>query len=171
MKKYTLSLVLIICSTLAYTQSHNYLTDFQKKWKNARDYTIELALLMPEKHYRFKPTSEVKSFQGQMIHLIGNMTWLSTDYLGGSGFEKDLKQEVYTKDEVIDLLKEGFDYAAQAVENLKLEDLEEVVEFFAGPMTKRQILNLMTDHVTHHRGQAIIYVRLKNIKPPRYRGW
>ena len=50
-------------------------------------------------------------------------------------------------------------------------DLDEEVQFFAGPMSKRQILVLMNDHLTHHRGQMIVYVRLKGVKPPAYKGW
>ena len=49
--------------------------------------------------------------------------------------------------------------------------LEEKVEFFAGPMNKRQILTLLNDHQTHHCGQLIVYLRLKGVKPPDYRGW
>jgi len=49
--------------------------------------------------------------------------------------------------------------------------LDEKVKFFAGPMTRRQILILMHDHQTHHLGQLIVYLRLKGIKPPDYIGW
>jgi hypothetical protein len=29
----------------------------------------------------------------------------------------------------------------------------------------------LTLHQTHHRGQLVVYLRLKGIKPPQYRGW
>ncbi|MDT8346268.1 MAG: DinB family protein, partial [Flavobacteriaceae bacterium] len=50
-------------------------------------------------------------------------------------------------------------------------ELSEKVNFFAGEKTKIQILNLLHDHVTHHRGQLVVYLNLKEIKPPRYTGW
>jgi uncharacterized damage-inducible protein DinB len=49
--------------------------------------------------------------------------------------------------------------------------MDEKVKFFAGPITRRQILILMHDHQTHHLGQLIVYLRLKGIKPPDYIGW
>jgi uncharacterized damage-inducible protein DinB len=51
------------------------------------------------------------------------------------------------------------------------DDLSTQVDFFAGPKTKLQILNIIQDHVTHHRGQLIVYLNLKGIKPPEYVGW
>ena len=71
----------------------------------------------------------------------------------------------------MDILRSAFAYSTGVVQGLEAKQLEEPVDFFAGPMNKRQILNLMTDHLTHHRGQAILYLRLRGIKPPSYRGW
>ncbi|NJL74904.1 MAG: hypothetical protein HC892_07620 [Saprospiraceae bacterium] len=30
---------------------------------------------------------------------------------------------------------------------------------------------LMNDHLTHHRAQMIVYLRLKDVQPPKYVGW
>ena len=57
------------------------------------------------------------------------------------------------------------------IDQLTEKDLDTIVDFFAGPMSKRQILTLLNDHYTHHRGQIIVYLRMNDIKPPRYRGW
>jgi uncharacterized damage-inducible protein DinB len=40
-----------------------------------------------------------------------------------------------------------------------------------GSSTKNRILNLMDNHLAHHRGQMIVYLRLKGIEPPSYVGW
>jgi len=60
---------------------------------------------------------------------------------------------------------------AKCVQALKEENLDEKVDFFAGEKNKLQILNLLQDHVTHHRGQLAVYLNLKGIKPPAYTGW
>jgi len=167
---------IIIITTLFFSlqltaQGDGYLDDFKQKWKNATAYTLELLESMPEEHFDFKPTEEQMSFGEQAIHMVGNMNWLSSAYLGGKKIEKPLRGQQYGKAETIEIMKEGFRLAAEAIENLKEEQLTEKVKFFAGPMRKRQILTLMNDHVTHHRGQAIVYARLKGVKPPKYRGW
>lgn len=171
MKKAMIFSFLLISSFNMTAQDSDYLTDFKQKWKNAAEYTIEFAEMMPEEHFDYKPTDDVRTFKEQLLHIVANMTWLSSDYLEGGNYDQDLKSTEYTKTEVIQILKEGFRFAANAVDHLEPHDLRNKVEFFAGPMNVRQILTLMNDHVTHHRGQIIVYFRLKGLKPPKYRGW
>lgn len=152
-------------------QQSSYLVECQQKLKNSAEYTLEVAELMPEEKYDYKPVSEEMSFKEQLLHLIGNVNWLTSDYLGGKRLDKDLKKKDYSKTEIINILKEGYALAAEALANFKAEQLDDPVKFFAGPMTKRQILTLLNDHQTHHRAQMIVYLRLNGIKPPTYRGW
>lgn len=170
MKFNTLFLFLITSITIQ-AQDSDYISDFKQKWKNAGEYTIEFAEAMPEELYNYKPTDESRTFKDQLLHMVANMTWLGGDYLNGGSFDKDLKNMEYSKAEVIQILKDGFAFAGNAVDNLEPHDLRNKVSFFAGPMNIRQILTLMNDHVTHHRGQVIVYFRLNEMKPPKYRGW
>ncbi|MDX1940008.1 MAG: DinB family protein [Saprospiraceae bacterium] len=170
MKKIILINSLILLSTFTFAQS-NYIVESQQKLKNATAYTLEIAELMPEEYYDFKPVAEEMSFKEQLLHIIGNANWLISSYLGGKALTQDLKKKDYTKAEVIAIMKEGFGNAAETLANLKSEQLEEPVKFFAGDMNKRQIMTLLNDHHTHHRGQIIVYLRLKGVKPPQYKGW
>ncbi|MEM6724704.1 MAG: DinB family protein [Bacteroidota bacterium] len=147
-------------------------TEFLEKWTNAKAYTIELAESMPAEHYAFQPTEDISTFEDLLRHLVQNMVWLSNSYLGNeTKFPYPLKDTVYQKADLLQVLEAGFDYAYAAVESLDPNEYNDTVDFFAGPKTKRQILILLNDHVTHHRGQAIVYLRLQGVKPPRYRGW
>lgn len=140
------------------------------KWKNASQYTINMIDSMPAEHFDFRATPDVKMFREQITHMVDNMIWLSTDYLGGEKFEKS---EPKTKEEHIEYMRSACAHAGLVME-AALKDstiLNTQKDFFAGPMTGRQIIRLMHDHVTHHRGQMIIYLRLKGIKPARYFGW
>ena len=163
------SLCLVYASSLFAQQA--FLDEFQQKWKNAEAFTLEAIELMPAEDFNYKPTEDQQSFQDQIIHSCENMTWLSTSYLGGGTAGINIRQEHFTKAEIIKLVKTCFQRAGEAVANLKPEDLEEKVSFFAGPMSKRQILILMNDHSTHHRAEMLVYLRLKGLKPPKYRGW
>ena len=167
----SLLVVIILGGPFTWAQD-DYLNDFAKKWENAADYTLEVAELMPAEDYDFRPTPEIMTFGGQLQHMLRNMLWLSGSYLGGEKAEFDLSGDVnYGKDELLSMLRQGFRLSKEAVSQLAKADLQEPVTFFAGPMNKRQIVTLMNDHMTHHRGQIIIYLRLKGIKPPPYRGW
>lgn len=169
MRRLSFSFLAVLLVNIMFAQQ-TYLAECQQKLKNSAAYTLEVAELMPAEKYDYKPTPEEMSFNEQLLHLIGNINWLTNDYLGGKKLDKDLKQH-YTKEEVIAIVKEGYALAAAALVNFKPEQLEESVKFFAGPMTKRQILTLLNDHQTHHRAQMLVYLRLNGIQPPKYRGW
>lgn len=170
MKCTTLLFFLMVSSSLC-AQNGAYLEDFQAKWKNAAAYSMEVAEAMPEGDYDYQPSPEVRTFEQQMIHSIKNMIWLSSTYMTDKKFEGDLDKAEYNKAEVVALLKDAFAFTTEAVVQLQPHDLNMTVKFFAGPKHLRQILTLMNDHLTHHRGQAIIYLRMKGVEPPKYRGW
>lgn len=144
---------------------------FLEKWENSKNYLIEIAEAMPEELYDFKPTERQMSFKEQLLHIKGNMEWLSNSYFTEIKYEKGKPNLDMSKAETILELEKGFDNVIQIIEKTPDEDLIETVDFFAGPKSKLQILNLMQDHVTHHRGQLIVYLNLNEINPPKYIGW
>lgn len=144
---------------------------FLEKWENSKMYLLEIAKAMPEDKYDFKPTEREMSFGAQLIHIKGNMDWLSTSYFTNAKFDKKKDENQYSKDEIITMLETSFNNVYEVIKNTKPESLKEKVDFFAGPKSKLQILNLLQDHVTHHRGQLIVYLNLNEITPPKYTGW
>ncbi len=144
---------------------------FLEKWQNSKTYLLAIAEAMPEEAYDFKPTERQMSFKEQLMHIKGNMDWLSNTYFTSTPYERKKAAMPETKEEMIALMQEAFDAAYRIVENTQEASLEKTVDFFAGPKSKLQILNLLQDHVTHHRGQLIVYLNLNDIDPPRYSGW
>jgi len=151
-------------------QSEEVKDAFLEKWENSKNYLLEIAEIMPEEHYDFKPTERQRSFKEQLIHIKGNIDWLSTTYFTDNEYKRE-KEFPETKEETLSLIEKSFDDSAEIISNTPVEDLSLIVDFFAGPKNKLQILNLLQDHVTHHRGQLIVYMNLKNVIPPKYVGW
>lgn len=148
-------------------------TAFLEKWENSKNYLIKIAEQMPENTYGFKPTEREMSFKEQLFHIRENMLWLGTTYFSSEVFDRKKTKENLpeTKAEIIKLITEAFDTVYAQIENTDDGDLQDEVDFFAGKKTKIQILNLLQDHVTHHRGQLIVYLNLNNVKPTDYVGW
>lgn len=142
------------------------------KLSNAKDYTLRVAELMPADKYAFRPAPDAMSFGEQLLHLSQNIGWLCSAYLTGkrSPLEK-AKLQFHQKDSVLRVVIDVYDYALQTLDGLAPGELGDSVKFFAGPMTKLQIVNLINDHQTHHRAQLLVYLRLNGITPPRYVGW
>ena len=175
---FVLTTVLSISSPLAAQAVSGPAAEWHEKWANAAAYTLEVAELMPAADYTFQPTDDQMNFGDQLRHMASNVRWISTDLLGyvpadsvAAALETAIKADSLDKSGTIQLLTTVFALADRAVAGLPPGDEETVVEFFAGPKTKRQLMALMQDHLTHHRGQVIVYLRLKGIKPPKYRGW
>jgi uncharacterized damage-inducible protein DinB len=154
----------------AQTNSDSLLAQLNRKWANAKVYALKMAGLMPEEYYDFKPVPEEMSFRQQLLHIADNIRWLTSAYLF---VPKTTVNDSLAKNKasVIKILSDAYDLGTAAHQNLSDKQLDEIVPFFAGPMTRRQILILMHDHQTHHLGQLIVYLRLKGIKPPDYVGW
>ncbi len=164
-------LFILLLSIPAIAQQATIKDAFLEKWENSKNYLLEMAQRMPEEHYDFKPTERQRSFKEQLLHIKGNMDWLSTSYFSTSEFEKGEKPTAETKEETIEVLRNAFDETSEKIAATSEESFKETVQFFSGPKSKIQILNLLQDHVTHHRGQLIVYLNLKGVEPPKYVGW
>ncbi|MEP7254104.1 MAG: DinB family protein, partial [Ginsengibacter sp.] len=122
-------------------------------------------------YYDFKPVPEEMSFREQLLHIAQNMQWLSTSYLFQDKNKTSNDTAAKTKADVMKVLSDAYDMGFAAHNSVKAKQLDEIVPFFAGPMSRRQMLILMHDHQSHHLGQIIVYLRLKGVKPPDYIGW
>ena len=142
------------------------------KLKNAKEYTLKVADLMPSKNYNYRPTEDEMNFGEQLLHIAGNLAWLSTSYLNsGTNANSKIDNKLKDKDSIRKVLVRTYDNAINVLMHFRPENLSDTVNFFAGPMNKMQVINLINDHQTHHRGQLLVYLRLSGITPPKYIGW
>ena len=66
------------------------------------------------------------------------------------------------------MLNDSFDWVIKSVGSLTPAQLEKQVKLEGGMMSGLEAVMLAMDHTTHHRGQCIVYLRVKNIAPPEY---
>jgi len=138
-----------------------------KKWKGNKRYTLKFVQLVNEEQLAFKPVPGTKTYQSQLSHLT---TWLRTH----SRFvtEKELeKPKTRTQAEITQYLEEFFDEIIAFLEQTQVSELSEKVAMWYGTVSKTSILVTMDNHLSHHRGQLVVYLRLMGIKPPSYIGW
>lgn len=150
---------------------------FLEKWDNSLSYLLEILDQIPEEAFSYRPTERQMSFEEQFKHIKQNIDWLGTTYFSKEDYKTEKTDSeigaatIFSKKELKDDLTRSFHLLKTRVQNTSEGELSETVEFFAGPKSRWQILNLLQDHVTHHRGQLIVYLNLKGIEPPRYSGW
>ncbi|MDO1501612.1 DinB family protein [Winogradskyella maritima] len=169
-KKIAAILTLLFTSWMPMTaQQSSFKKEFLKKWKNSLEYTIDVAQKMPESSYSYKPTEDVRSFGEQMVHIGEGMA-----YIGNSALDfQTVPQPTNANDKnaVISYLKKQYNALSEAAETKDASYFEETTSFWAGRMSRRKILNIVFNHCTHHRAQAIVHLRMKGIKAPSYIAW
>lgn len=124
--------------------------------ENSRNYTVAVAEAMPEKNYDFKPVPEVWSFLEQLHHIAYGIGWWEENYVKGNKTDWAPTPTKKTKKEVISYLDQAYDLLKETTDKTELND--DLIKGF----------NSTLDHITHHRGQAILYLRCKNIQAPEY---
>ncbi len=162
------------CSLASRSQGHDslFMASAIDKLKNSKDYTLSMADTVPPDQYDFRPTPEAMTLGDQLLHLSANLGWLASAYLSeGENPVSESDKALRDKDSIRVVVARTYDHAISVLQKFDPKSLGDTVEFFAGPMTKMQVINLMSDHQTHHRGQLIVYLRLSGLTPPRYVGW
>jgi uncharacterized damage-inducible protein DinB len=132
---------------------------------------LEFARAMPEEKYGFKPTDEVFSFAEQLLHLAGANSWFFSAIKGEkpSMSEEALKAEGKSGADVKKLLEDSFSLGDEVVGGMDDTAAGKEVTMGKRKLAAWKLVLFCADHITHHRGQTVVYLRLNGIKPPQYR--
>jgi len=124
--------------------------------ENSKNYTLSVANLMPESEYEFKPAGEVWNFRELLHHIAYGIEWWQDNYIKDKKTEWDQPQAKANKKEVVAYLNKAYASLKETISSGKPSN--DAIKGFHATI----------DHITHHRGQATIYLRCKGITPPAY---
>ena len=135
-------------------------------WKTSKKYVLALAEQMPAADYSFKPNPAEMSFGEQLAHIAGSNSYFFATLSG----QKDTlgKPANFEKATVIKMLNDSYDFVISAMGTIKHDTMMKTFDGEGGKMTGMEMMLLAVDHTAHHRGQCIVYLRVKNIKPTDY---
>jgi uncharacterized damage-inducible protein DinB len=145
---------------------NDYKAIFAKHWQISKDFTLAVAEAMPAEGYDFKPTAEEMSFGQLMIHIADSNSEAFADAAGTQALTKPSGADKQT---AIKFLADSFDKCAKDFAATTPAQLDRMVEITGGRQTTAlEVIWWAFTDTAHHRGQAEVYLRLKNIKPPGY---
>ena len=124
--------------------------------ENSRSYTIAVAEAMPIKLDYYKPATEVWSFREQLHHIAYGIEWWKDNYVRGIKTAWAPPATSKSRKEALTYLNQAYDTLKETLTGVPLND-DRVKGFHA-----------TLDHITHHRGQCIVYLRINGITPPDY---
>lgn len=168
----TILLLTSVASPL-FAQQDSFIEDYLERLENSRNYLILVAETMPEDKYNYKPSPESLTFAQNLLHIGFALDWHSESLIGGREarvWSTDLTFKVAnkSKDEMIALIDKTFDAAIALLTKFDPTQFDDELDYFGLNRSKRQIFLLLADHITHHRGQMLVYMRLNELVPPRY---
>ena len=115
--------------------------------ENSKTYTLAVADAMPEKMYGTKPCKDVWDFRELLNHIAYGIQWWEANYVKGNKIEWAPPQAKSNKKETADYLIDAYLSLQNTLKSSTLDD-EKIRGFFA-----------TLDHITHHRGQAVTYLK------------
>jgi uncharacterized damage-inducible protein DinB len=174
MFRFLVVLILLAGHSPAYAQQGATLlttNDLVTDWKISKQYTLAVADRMPAGLYDFKPNPTEMTFGEQLVHIAAvNYYWLSRLTETKDPFIKPKRAD---KDSTMRLLDKSFDYVINMLPKITQEQLDRTVTHVGwasrDEVNGRGILLNLLVHTAHHRAQCEVYMRAKNIAPPRYR--
>lgn len=124
--------------------------------ERSKGYTMQVAAVMPEEGYAFRPAGVGWNFGELLQHIAYGIEWWGNNYIRGK--KTDWAPPVVGSDKaaVQKALLQAYGALAETIDRVPLKD-----ETVAG-------LHAALDHITHHRGQAVLYLRCNGVEPPEY---
>jgi uncharacterized damage-inducible protein DinB len=124
--------------------------------ESSQNYTLAVAEAMPESAYNFKPAGGGWNFRELMHHIAYGIQWWEENHIKGNEVPWDQPPAKNSKQEIINYLNTAYSSVKNTLGKRKLTD--DAVNGFHATI----------DHTTHHRGQAVVYLRCNGITPPDY---
>jgi uncharacterized damage-inducible protein DinB len=124
--------------------------------QTSEQYTLAVAEAMPENDYQDKPVDTIWNFNELMNHIAYGIEWWKDNYIKKMEMAWNPPTAKGNKKATIAFLKETYTALKNAIYEEQFS--EEAVRGLYATL----------DHITHHRGQATIFLRLKGITPPEY---
>jgi len=159
--------------TMPVADAENDKAMFAKHWQTAKEFTVAVADAMPAEDYSFKPKPEELSFGQLMMHIAAQNSDSCATATGTkplAGLSSEAWPQDADKQTAIRFLTLSFDKCAKDLQAMPSDQWDKEVSKFKGqPVTAGETLWYTFTHMAHHRGQAEVYLRVKNIKPPAWR--
>ncbi|HVW14313.1 MAG TPA: DinB family protein [Mucilaginibacter sp.] len=163
---FTLLVTFLACATAnAQISKEQMIAD----WQRAKAYTKAYLDAMPEDGYStVKPTPEMRSFAGQMLHIADGNYFLIGSVTGKPGPLKGSAEKLIApnKAEVTKAVMDSYDYVLNLLQTLTPEQMDQKGKVEGAEITAAVAFNKAFEHQTHHRGQTVAYLRLKGVTPP-----
>ncbi|MEM6643725.1 MAG: DinB family protein [Bacteroidota bacterium] len=141
-------------------------------WERSEKLTLINIEQMPPEFFKFKYTDEAMTFSEQWRHCVIYTCGQLASRAGLTNPYKDVKLPVQLpKEDVIWEIKKMYAFVRASIKELSVEKLHSMTDFAGEDIPLWRLFYALENHIIHHRGQCIVYLRLNGIIPKGYYGW
>src|SRR5260370_20494836 len=125
---------------------------------------------MPEENYRFKPTTEVRTF-AQIVGNVADVQARSCSAVNGAPKSLNASSKT-TKTDLVAALKESFSLCDQAFDSLTDATTLDMIMLPGGEHHSKAglLITAVVSHSNEEYGYMAVYLRLKGLVPPSSEG-
>ena len=142
-------------------------------WERSETMTMTTVEQMPPEFFQFKYTEEAMTFAEQWRHCVIYTCGQVASHLEVDNPYKDIKLPVQMpKEDVVKELKNMYAFIRSTIKQLSgTTRIVANCDFAGDTVPAWRLLYAMENHIIHHRGQCVVYLRLNGVKPKGYYGW
>lgn len=138
--------------------------EVKQMYNGVKNNLTKMAEKMPEEHYGFKATADVRTF-GQLIGHVADSQARTCSALNGEQKAVNAASKT-TKDDLVAAIKESFAICDKAVDSLTDAKAVEMVTMGNRQRSRIGALAGMISHSNEEYGYMAVYMRLKGVVPP-----
>lgn len=177
MRLSSLMLPAIVAATLVITPSIDAQTadpvsaSVREQYALIKRTLIAAAQAMPEQHYGFQATPEVRTY-AQLVGHVANAQFTICSGLRGEANPAgaDIEKTMTSKADLVGAITRAFEYCDQPYASVSDTQLAQPVNFFGGQKARHFAMTFALMHAYEHYGNMVTYMRLKGIVPPTSQG-
>ena len=139
------------------------------------DAVVSLAEAMPSDRYDFVPAdgdfAGVRTF-GEQVRHVATMIYMTSALVleeqspYGPGTQNNGPDELRSKEEILEFLRESLTYARRAMASLTEDNHMDPVPSAFGKMPRSAVAAGVAYHSFNHCGQLVVYARMNGVVPP-----
>ena len=152
----------------AQAPSSDLAADLIAQLDDAANKIVQLAEVIPQEKYAWRPAEGVRSVSEVLIHVTGGNYYIPS-FAGVKGpgvLPRDAEKSITEKAQVIDHVKRSFEHVRSALRATSAADFDKPAKMFGRETTCRNVYLTTVMHAHEHLGQLIAYARTNGIVPP-----
>ncbi|MEO7363780.1 MAG: DinB family protein [Gemmatimonadaceae bacterium] len=153
----------------------NVMADLSRDVTGIEQKFIDLAKVMPDASYAYRPMAGVRSVREVFLHIAGENYLLPSmfgtaipsesgisDFKSAESYEK----RAFSKDTVVANIAASFAHIRKAMAADSAANMSSEIDFFGAKMSRQAAWIGVVTHLHEHLGQAIAYARSNKVVPP-----